>query len=91
MPIKKFTRNQLQYQISRKRNKARTDRLISKDYIRLAKQNKSKQFIMSYLQNKYKNAQGNSFTERRIYDALNLRKINREIRAMQECNPKRDA
>ena len=87
----KLTKNQQWYQKERKRIAERINRGIRRDYLRLAKQNKSKAYIMSVLQNKYRNSEGKPFSPQRIYNALDLRAINKEILALRERNQLVDA
>lgn len=87
LKVVKLSAKQKKYQATRKRRAQKIDKLIETDYINLAKQNKSKSYIMDYLRDKYRNSQGYSFSKQRIYNALDLRKIYKNIRAMQGCNP----
>ena len=86
MLFKKSAKQQW-YQKERKLKQELINLQINRDYLKLIKQDKSTSFIMSYLRNKYKNGKGEPCSKQRIYNALDLKNIDKEIRATQGCDP----
>ena len=84
----KQTKNQLRYNRQRARKRERLYKKIQEDYIKMAMKNLSKGFIISELQEKYKDSyNGKQCSSVTIYNALNFREIDKRIRATQGCDP----
>ncbi len=89
MPVrsKKQTAGQLEYNRKRAKQREAIDRQIRKEYLLMRIKNWEKGYIISQLQKKFRNADGTPFSHTRIYQAIDIRKANKELRAMQGCNP----
>lgn len=89
MPVKskKQTAGQLDYNRKRSKQRECIDKQIQKEYLKMRLKKWEKGYIISQLQSKFRNSDGAPYSHTRIYQAIDIRKTNKELRAMQGCNP----
>lgn len=89
MPVKskQQTKRQKMNNRIRRENRMAEDKAIEKAYKEMRLQNLEKGYIIRTLQKMYPNDKGKPCCHTRIYQAINVRKTNKELRALLESNP----
>jgi hypothetical protein len=76
----KQTDNQVKYNIERMKRVKAWEQRVQRDYMRMRKMNLDRGYILGELQRRHLREDGKPFSRVRIYQVLDIRKVNKALR-----------